>query len=72
MLLQAITSGQVIRALHRAGFKDGKKHDGVMDLWNPMTGARTYVPLTKEDERPFLRGILRRAKVRMAEFRDLL
>jgi predicted RNA binding protein YcfA (HicA-like mRNA interferase family) len=67
MLLPAVTSAQVIRALHKAGFVDGEMRGKHMILWNPTTGARTVVP-TKPSKRAMLRAILRDAGLSIRQF----
>ncbi|MEO8098926.1 MAG: type II toxin-antitoxin system HicA family toxin [Acidobacteriota bacterium] len=74
MLLPAVTSAQVIRALHKAGFQDDQDNGEHVVLWNPMTGARTVVPKQsgKKDKRPLLRAIVQDARMTIRDFLKLI
>ena len=72
--LPALTARQVVRALRRAGFVEDRQKGSHLMLIQPVTKARTVVPIHRGKTiiEPLLRGILRDANLSTDEFIDLL
>ena len=68
--LPALTSAQVVRALHRAGFVDDRQRGSHLMLWHPETRARTVVPVhrRKTIKKPLLRAIIQDARMTVEDF----
>jgi len=72
--LPSVTARRVVRALRRAGFVEDRQKGSHLVLWQPVTKARTVVPVHpgKTLKQPLLRAILHDAGLTVEQFLDLL
>ncbi len=71
--LPQIDAARLVRALKRGGFFEHEHRGSHLTLKNPMTGARTTVPVHGGDvKRGLLKQILKQAGLTEAQFRKLM
>ena len=70
----ALTSRKIIQILKRAGFVEDRQKGSHLIMFNPITKARTVIPIhgRKNIKKSLLHGIISDTKMTTSEFLKLL